>query len=273
MQLTIDTIEINVSLLNQLNEEDRTNLKNFEFNYNSGFNYYQNLIYHFSGIQTPENAKVKTPKTFIEEIKENIKSLNSGFCYGVKYYLLEKYNYSFDEKHFQSLISKAEKIDLETILKIINKEKGLNFNAKAFEELVYNLHRLLKIWNNQEGKKSNATLKNNKISFDSFVYYQSWLTGYKEIEMSYNSRENVKTLFKSLSLFFFKNYEKVNYLDKTLNIGQERKYLKLESASLSEFNFEIKPFKNGRIDMIFADNSQAQNYWNMFRLSQIEPTI
>lgn len=196
-------------------------------------------------------------------VKEVVFPKCQAFISNVYYYFKNKYNVTLDTLEFDrdynvtsrkeranvNLNWVMEKLNLDLLIDdIFNQLGGFNFKSKEIEEAKEKVINKCTGWN-----KSLLSVKGKNLSIQSYIYYGSW-RGY---EVDYNNIGSLKPLLTlveefnnttNTNEFLIENLK--TYNDVT---GQE---FKIEGDKITGIKF----YKNGKVQLIFNNGSNALNF-------------
>lgn len=228
-------------------------------------------------------SKFNTPgiSKLIESIDEDLELNNKQFIDGIERYYNHEYNLNLEhrQKIFKDdyhntdeyKLEKKEYLQRELNYKIILDDlldQAGNFIESGKDKVIEDFRYNIKTWNswNTNIKEDEETfrikLSKNKLSLLDYFYYinYSWENSYK---FDYDNRQ-LTSLIKALNLFFYDRISSNNeYFDNGLNN---------ESIDFSEINksqnIDIKLYKNGKCELRFKSDEDANKFYNYFRLKE-----
>lgn len=210
------------------------------------------------------DADIRNYKVYIHKFddishtEDRIKEFKNMFVSHIISYFQKAYNVTLNSSEILKKYKEREITYQNIIDEIFEQLGGFNFQEKAINEIkeaarntVYNSDKI--------------TIKKGKLSIQDFVYWNrySWSD---EHSLSWGDSK-VRPLFKGLSHFETEETETAFYYEsiyKELNAG-DRTY---DIFSKYELGYEkvksIKFYKNGKIDIEFETNEQAQQFKNEY---------
>lgn len=189
----------------------------------------------------------------VEVYPKRIKEIYERFVSRITYYFTEKYKVSLSS---EEIIKKYDEntISYSLILdEIFEQLGGLTFKEKAVTEIKAASKKTVY-------RADKVSIAKNKLSITDFVWWQtSWDNS---LSVSYDDRA-VRPLFMALSHFMTGNVDMTHSLQ---NIYQQLKRGSKDYDIYAKFELPhdvlqaIKFYKNGKVDLFFADNSQAETF-------------
>lgn len=173
----------------------------------------------------------------------------------------------FERRHKIQLFSDAirEKYNEDTITssiivdEIFNQLGGLTFNEKAIEEIKAASRAIIY-------RKSNIGITKNKLTVPDLVYWREGFSDNTMKNLDWNDNR-VKPLFFALSHF---SDDSLNMAERLTSIYSELQKGSEHYDIWSKYEVTInkieslKMFKNGKIEIVFTDNSNAEAFKNEY---------
>jgi hypothetical protein len=195
----------------------------------------------------------------IKELEEGFKGLISRTLnYYRKTYNLEKIDFDYNRNDYNIKYYSNSDLQINNILNfnpndiitsILTQANG-NLQGTATQEFISKIKGKI-------GYK--MTPKTNKIQISDLVWRGNW-----DNNLSFNCRENVYLLFKSINYIIQNSINDIykDLLDKLC--GYDSKFNPYSTHELYLLDCSIKIFKNGRVDIIFQNYETANKYYNTY---------
>ncbi len=189
----------------------------------------------------------------INDIGDRIKSIYHAFVSRIVYYFSRKYTVSLSSKEIQGKYNE-DTISYKIILdEIFEQLGGLTFYEKAVEELKVNSRET--IYN-----PSKIEINKNKLTIMDYVWWEHTWDNTKKLSYS-DSR--VKPLFLALSHFMDGTVEVLYGLQSIYNqLSRGNRDFDIFSKYELTHNIlqSLKFYKNGKIELVFVDNTTAEMF-------------
>lgn len=198
----------------------------------------------------------------INHMEGRIKFTYSQFVYDISSYFSKRHNVTL---LYKDIIAKytCDNISYKVIVdEIFEQLGGLNFREKAEEEIKSKSRDIV------YRKSENISITKNKLTLFNIVHWNSFcFDGRKELDWS---EEKIKSLFIGLSHFNNKResmHGNLMAIYSELRNGGDRDY---DIFSKYEVNVgcltSFKIFKNGKVELVFSDNTHAEEFKNEYLL-------
>lgn len=197
----------------------------------------------------------------INHMEDRIKSTYSKFVNHISSYFSKRHNVTLLPKDIIDKYS-CDNISYKIIVdEIFEQLGGLNFREKAEEEIKTKSREIV------YRKNENISITKNKLTLSDIIHWNPYcFDGRKELDWS---EKKIHSLFIGLSHFI----DKRESMHETLSIiyGQLQKgNIKYDIFSKYEVNVgcltSFKIFKNGKIELVFSDNTHAEEFKNEYLL-------
>jgi len=197
----------------------------------------------------------------INHLEKRIQSTYSQFVYDISSYFSKRHNVTLLHK---DIIDKytCDNITYKVIVdELFEQLGGLNFREKAEEEIKIKSRDIV------YRKNENISITKNKLTLSNIVHWNPYcFDGRKELDWS---EKKIHSLFIGLSHFINKResmHETLSIIYGQLQNG-DKKY---DIFSKYEVNvgclISFKLFKNGKVELVFSDNTHAEEFKNEYLL-------
>ncbi|NBI28636.1 LPD29 domain-containing protein [Chengkuizengella marina] len=193
----------------------------------------------------------------IRKIENRIKEIKNDFISRICSYFSENYNVTIEKGELYEKYT-TEVTYNNIIDEIFEQLDGFSFEEKAVNELKENMR-------SQIYRYEKVKVNKNKLTITDYIYWDSWAT-WDGTKLSW-SDQKVNTLFKALSHFENNETEMMymfNVIHKQLSEGSKQHDI-LSKYTINYNKIKsFKTYKNGRVDIEFYNNSQAQQFCNEY---------
>ena len=257
-----DNLEI--ENIDKIEKEDKEFCEEEQLQYNVAITILNNFISNFekvSGINLFDSGKhrVESKNKYFDwykfdKVAELTNETKKKFINNIIWYFEKKYNITINN---ESVIKKYDfSITYDNILdEILIQLDGYSFKEKALKEIKEKMRSLI-----ENRSYNKLTVKNNKVIITNFYCLDSWDVKYGTCKISYNYRDNFDILFTALS-HFEQNATKNTYSGMMQKVNEYKNDDLFKEHTLLCIKAEsIKLFKNGKIEIKFLSNGQAQQF-------------
>lgn len=275
MELFDKLDSINLSVLDRLNNEDKSQVVFIDKCYKGKLTYFESLQTDLTAAQTkhkeaeyfgrnssenPFRYESYDLDNYVRKLGESITELKSYFVSKIISYFEQKYNLKLTDKYENRETIKAleKEPNLEQILGFIfEKMGGMTFLDTAKQNLKKDFQAKL--------SRNGLELKGDTIHLSNFIYVKTAWSGDYEVSNDYGIK-SLRTLLCCISLFEFEKTENETGLtlpNWSMTFQPQEPFTLRKCTKAATF----KIFKNGKLSLKFFTKSDAAQFWDYFELN------